>query len=203
MNARDAMPDGGFLTITTLNLSGSGDTPDRVCIAVTDTGTGMTPEVRAQAFEPFFSTKDVGKGTGLGLSQIYGFATQSGGSAEITSKLGDGTTVSILLPRAAAAIAASHAEATAEAPGGNPDEVILVVEDDVDVRRTNVESLRDLGYRVRQEGDADSALESLARDPRRPLALYGYHDARAGRSRPRNFRARDQSEAQDPVYNRI
>ena len=107
INARDAMPDGGKLTIATANARLDGvtaDTPalapgDYICIAVTDTGTGMSAEVAARAFDPFFTTKPIGQGTGLGLSMIYGFARQSNGHATIDSKLGQGTSVRLYLPR--------------------------------------------------------------------------------------------------------
>ncbi|HTW69288.1 MAG TPA: PAS-domain containing protein [Acetobacteraceae bacterium] len=107
INARDAMPDGGVLTIETANLPRTSRGPcedlppgDYVSLSVSDTGTGMTEEVRRNAFEPFFTTKAVGEGTGLGLSQVYGVVSQSGGSVEIESALGQGTTVRLFLPRA-------------------------------------------------------------------------------------------------------
>jgi CheY-like chemotaxis protein len=160
------MPAGGTLTIGTWNVPARGGDGERVRISVSDTGIGMSPEVRAKAFEPFFSTKDVGKGTGLGLSQIYGFVEQSGGTAEIDSQPGKGTTVSILLPRATGIASPPQPQpATAAAPGGSPAELILVVEDDDDVRATNVEALRDLGYTVRDTAHPHAALEQIARDP--------------------------------------
>jgi len=130
---------------------------------VSDTGTGMTPDVVARAFEPFFTTKEVGKGTGLGLSMVYGFTTQSGGHVDIDSTLGQGTRISLALPR----LLASHSEATASsaAPtaGGQGMETILVVEDDDDVRAHTVDLLRELGYRVLEAYDGDSALRLLGR----------------------------------------
>src|SRR6185312_7654613 len=143
INARDAMPDGGKLTIETSNVhldedyaAGNPEVKpgDYAMLAVTDTGTGMPPEVIARAFEPFFTTKAVGKGTGLGLSMIYGFAKQSGGHLKIYSEVGHGTTVRLYLPRQAAGQAVAgvpKAVAAGELRGG---ESILVVEDDPLVR---------------------------------------------------------------------
>jgi signal transduction histidine kinase/ActR/RegA family two-component response regulator len=156
VNARDAMDGQGLLTIGTRNVRLSanqvGDVRpgDYVKISVADTGTGMTPEVIERAFEPFFTTKPVGKGTGLGLSQIFGFAHQSGGEVGIESIVGEGTTVSIYLPRTEAAAAAavklhpvSHrSEADAHVPGAQ----ILLVEDDPRVRTATVGALEDLDY---------------------------------------------------------
>jgi CheY-like chemotaxis protein len=128
-----------------------------VLIAVTDNGTGMTKEVAERAFEPFFSTKEPGRGTGLGLSQVYGFVKQSGGHVTIYSEPGQGTTVKIYLPRV-------HRDATAVedhellAPAARSNETLLVVEDDLDVRRFICETLRDLKYSVREAVDAASAL---------------------------------------------
>ena len=107
INARDAMPDGGRLTIATANArldSVAADTPalspgEYICIAVTDTGVGMSAEVAARAFDPFFTTKPIGQGTGLGLSMIYGFARQSNGHVTIDSRIGQGTSVKLYLPR--------------------------------------------------------------------------------------------------------
>jgi PAS domain S-box-containing protein len=171
LNARDAMPNGGKLTIETDNKQLDADyaahnaevTPgDYVMLAVTDTGTGMTPEVIERAFEPFFTTKGVGRGSGLGLSMIYGFAKQSGGHLKIYSELGHGTTVRLYLPRDT-----GSPEATSEAPAEtveNPrgGESILVVEDDELVRGFAVSQLRDLGYRVLEATDAREARAILA-----------------------------------------
>jgi signal transduction histidine kinase len=166
VNARDAMPNGGVLTIRTENIAASGTFGDRVRIAVSDTGTGMTPEVKAKAFEPFFSTKGIGKGTGLGLSQIYGFAQQSGGTAEIESKVGEGTTVSLLLPRAPGVQKPDiPAPSSTEVARGRPDETILVVEDEEDVRHTTAQALKDLGYTVQEAADGEEALARLRQGP--------------------------------------
>jgi PAS domain S-box-containing protein len=170
INARDAIAAGGStsgrLTIEANNAvlddlycrNHADVAPGQyVMIGVTDTGTGMTPEVLRQAFEPFFSTKDEGKGTGLGLSMVYGFVKQSGGHVKIYSEPGQGTTVKIYLPRSLAAedTLAPLAEPQ-QAVGGT--ETILVAEDDEAVRTTVVEMLTDLGYRVLKAADAASAL---------------------------------------------
>jgi signal transduction histidine kinase/ActR/RegA family two-component response regulator len=156
VNGRDAMPDGGRLTIETANAH-LDDAYARanvdvtagqyVMIGVTDTGIGMSPEVIAKAFDPFFTTKPVGKGTGLGLSQVFGFAKQSGGHVAIYSELGQGTTVKLYLPRSRVAIAEPAGRIdTAMLPSGRSDEIILVVEDEQRVRHFSVDALRDLGY---------------------------------------------------------
>lgn len=166
VNARDAMPDGGMLTIATANeqlprADGHG-LRDMAVICVTDSGTGMSDHVRERAFDPFFTTKPVGRGTGLGLSQIYGFVRQSGGEVEIRSTVGQGTTVRILLPRCfgEAGVAAPE-EAGGEAPRGRASETILVVEDEEQVRAITVDVLRDLGYTVRHAADGREALGML------------------------------------------
>ncbi|HVF37143.1 MAG TPA: ATP-binding protein [Sphingomicrobium sp.] len=157
VNARDAMDGGGTLTIRTCNRSlaanevGDIRAGEYLVIEVTDTGCGMTPEVRERAFEPFFTTKEVGKGTGLGLSQIFGFAHQSGGEVGIESEPGEGTTVSIYLPRTSAgadnvrahpAMQARSEQEDVTVPGAR----ILLVEDDPRVRTSTVGALEDLGY---------------------------------------------------------
>src|SRR5882724_3678265 len=156
INARDAMPAGGRLMIETRNIHLDEDyaarnaevkVGDYVMVAVTDTGSGMPPEVLERAFEPFFTTKETGKGTGLGLSMIYGFMKQSGGHVKIYSEVGLGTTMRLYLPRAAADAPAPVAPAVqTDVPIGN--ETILAVEDDVDVRLFVVAQLESLGYRV-------------------------------------------------------
>jgi len=161
VNARDAMPRGGLLTLRTRNvtLSGTHELPPGayVEIAVADTGTGMPPEVQARAFEPFFTTKDAGKGTGLGLSQVYGLARQSGGIAEISSEPGRGTTVRLLLPRATAAARDDEAVAAAPAEAGNA-AAVLLVDDDADVRAVAAELLRGAGFAVSTVVSASAAL---------------------------------------------
>lgn len=175
VNARDAMPSGGKLTIETANshldenyaagqvevISGQ-----YVAICITDTGSGMSREVAERAFEPFFTTKDVGAGTGLGLSQVYGFVKQSGGHVKIYSELGKGTTVKLYLPRL-------HAPAEEDPtviqhsppPRSQASETILVVEDDEGVRAHTVESLQDLGYRTVEAGTGGTGLQLLRSHP--------------------------------------
>jgi PAS domain S-box-containing protein len=169
-NARDAMNRSGRLTLRTENVtttsSSAADQPagDYVVLSVTDTGCGMSPEVLERAFEPFYTTKEVGKGTGLGLSQVYGFAKQSGGAATIESKVGQGTTVRIYIPRAngqAAAGAVARDGLRETSPGGA---TILVVEDDPDVREMVVGILSDLGYRTLVASNGPEALAILSRD---------------------------------------
>ena len=171
VNARDAMPDGGRLSIETGNVSV--DAPmaedieglppgDYVRLSVADTGEGMPPDVRERAFEPFFTTKEPGRGTGLGLSMIYGFAKQSGGHATIYSEPGRGTRVNIYLPRHGEAVAAPDLpEDTGPAVTGR---TVLVVEDDPRVRRLTVNRLEALGYGTLVAADAHEALALLEAD---------------------------------------
>ncbi len=175
VNARDAMPDGGKLTIETANS----ELDERyarqheevtagqyVAICITDTGAGMTPEVIEHAFEPFFTTKEVGRGTGLGLSQVFGFVKQSAGHVKIYSEIGQGTTVKIYLPRYSGASVQPAVTATQEEmPLAKPGELILVVEDELRVRRMSVDSLIELGYSVIDAANANEALELLAIHP--------------------------------------
>jgi signal transduction histidine kinase len=172
VNARDAMPRGGKLTIETANVfldEAYAATHDDVrsgqyvMIAVSDTGTGMSKEVLAKAFDPFFTTKEIGKGTGLGLSQVYGFVKQSGGHVKIYSEPGEGTTVKVYLPRVVAD--AEIVPPDVPPPAGDATEVILVVEDDGDVRANTIEMLRDLGYSVLAAADSTSALKILDATP--------------------------------------
>jgi signal transduction histidine kinase len=168
INARDAMPEGGHLTIETANRVLDEDytskyddlTPgDYVTVTVSDDGTGMPAEVRARVFEPFFTTKDVGKGSGLGLSMVFGFAQQSGGQVSVYSEEGEGTTVRIYLPREdqAESVDSSAEEGKQDIPTG--DETILVVEDDEEVLRYLVTVLGRLGYTVLQAEDGPAALD--------------------------------------------
>jgi len=174
INARDAMPDGGKLTIETSNAYLDDDycrshpdvTPGQyVQISVTDNGTGMTPEVMHRAFEPFFSTKEVGQGTGLGLSQVYGFIKQSGGHVKIYSEVGEGTTVRIYLPRYRGPDAVDEPLQLPQTALGVAGETLLVVEDDDDVRRYLVDILREANYRVLEASEAQQALDVLRRPP--------------------------------------
>ena len=176
INARDAMPEGGKITIETANChlddayvaSNHGVPPGQyVLIAVSDTGPGMTPEVLARAFDPFFTTKPVGKGTGLGLSQVYGFVKQSGGHIKIYSELGSGTVVKIYLPRSHGQEASERVrDAVAALPPVDPATVVLVVEDDDHVRVVTVATLRELGYTVIHADRPSKALELLNATPR-------------------------------------
>jgi signal transduction histidine kinase/CheY-like chemotaxis protein len=164
VNARDAMPKGGRLMIEVARSDIFGSPPrEFVAIAVRDSGVGMSKETLAQAFEPFFTTKDIGQGTGLGLSQVFGFAKQSGGDVDIESRPGDGTTVTIRLPRTAAA--APETSTPQESATLAEIATILVVDDEDDVRRYSVESLRELGYRVVHAPDAARALKLLNETP--------------------------------------
>jgi signal transduction histidine kinase len=175
INARDAMPEGGRLTIATgrqvIALSEGGDgefdlRPGRYAVvSVADTGTGMPPEVLARAMEPFFTTKAIGQGTGLGLSQVYGIARQSGGDLRIESFPGRGTTVRILLPEARRC-ARPESDTTidgASVPGAPQDQLstVLVIDDDEDVRRIFVEGLEAFGYRVYEAANGPIALDML------------------------------------------
>jgi signal transduction histidine kinase len=171
VNARDAMPKGGRLTITTRNTvldenySGKDDefvAGDYVEIALRDTGTGMPPDILARVFEPFFTTKVAGQGTGLGLSQVYGFVKQSRGHIHIDSQYGEGTTVKIFLPRLARE--PDHEKAPETELAADIEPTILVVEDNHDVRAYVVEILRELHYRVLETHDAESALAMVDRN---------------------------------------
>jgi signal transduction histidine kinase/ActR/RegA family two-component response regulator len=157
VNSRDAMPEGGCLTLETANATldqaysaaNVDATPgDYVVVSVSDSGTGMAPDVMARAFDPFFTTKGAGKGTGLGLSQVYGFVRQSEGHVDIDSRLGAGTTVRIYLPRYRGALPTVAAAARDIPSPSRNQETVLVVEDEASVRDVTVEALRSLGYSV-------------------------------------------------------
>ena len=171
VNARDAMPGGGKLTIEAANTILDGDycranpeaAPGRyVQIAVTDSGAGMPPEVIARVFEPFFTTKAPGAGTGLGLSPVHGFVKQSGGHIKIYSEPGIGTAVKLYMPQATAAAAGGPGEQETAVPGRGG-EAILLVEDDADVRAFLTEALQALNYDVQAAADGESALAIAAR----------------------------------------
>jgi PAS domain S-box-containing protein len=179
INARDAMPGGGKLTVECANVrldeayvaqDPEAAVGDYVVLAVSDTGTGMTPAVRSQAFEPFFTTKDVGEGSGLGLSMVYGFAKQSGGHVTIYSEAGRGTTVKLYLPRAEQASKKKEPKVADDVPQGQG-EIILVIEDDAEVRSLAVAMLDGLGYRAIDVPDAKSAEAVLERGDRIDLVL--------------------------------
>jgi len=170
INARDAMPNGGTLTVSTANLllderqalQHSLPPGEYVRIAVSDNGVGMTPEARERAFEPFYTTKPIGQGTGLGLSMTYGFVRQSGGSVQIESKEGEGTTIEICIPRFEGSKEERPTPASEAAEGRmDADKVVLVVEDEDIIRLLVAEVLGELGYLVLEASDGSSALRIL------------------------------------------
>jgi PAS domain S-box-containing protein len=174
VNARDAMPSGGKLTIETANThlderyatSQIEVLPGQyVMLAVSDNGTGMPADVKAKAFDPFFTTKDIGQGTGLGLSQVYGFVKQSRGHVKIYSEVGEGTTIKIYLPRFHSHVPEAEEETIPAPARGRRSEVILVVEDDDDVRTYSSETLRELGYGVLEAANGREALKMLEAHP--------------------------------------
>ncbi|MCL6683538.1 hybrid sensor histidine kinase/response regulator [Sphingomonas alba] len=176
INARDAMPDGGVLSFTTAKVDVEGDPEladgDYIELAVSDTGEGMGEDVIARAFEPFFTTKEVGKGTGLGLSMVYGVARQSGGTARIESRPGEGTTVRLYFRRAEES-AEEVAEAATVAKGRRRKASVLVVDDDPDVREFIAASLADFGYAVREAVDGVEGLKAF--EEKRPdLVILDY-----------------------------
>ena len=163
INARDAMPNGGALVIETRNakeLPFDGAGRDYILVSVSDTGQGMPPEVVERAFEPFFSTKEPGRGTGLGLSTVYGFAEQSGGHATIASEVGKGTTVNLYLPRADVGAGPAAPEAADAVPLSAENEVVLVVEDNAEVRELTLQRVEGLGY-VALEAESGPAAIAL------------------------------------------
>jgi PAS domain S-box-containing protein len=176
LNARDAMPGGGKLTIETGNayldeayaaVHAEVTSGQYVLLSVTDTGTGMTDEAIERAFEPFFTTKPEGEGTGLGLSQVYGFIKQSGGHVKLYSERGEGTTVKVYLPRyvGPAAPETTLPERPAAAAVTQSSHAVLLVEDDPNVREFSANALEHLGYRVHEAADAAAALDLLAQHP--------------------------------------
>ena len=181
LNARDAMPEGGQLTIETANTwideagAGMRDMPvgQFVALSVTDNGAGMAPEVLARAFDPFFTTKPIGAGTGLGLSMIYGFAKQSNGQVRIYSEVGEGTTVRIYLPRHHGSPDETNEAEVRDEPSvaGSEGETVLVVDDEPTVRMLVGDTLSELGYRSIEAGDPASALKVLESDARIDLLI--------------------------------
>ncbi|HEV8389384.1 MAG TPA: PAS domain-containing protein [Dongiaceae bacterium] len=174
INARDAMPKGGTLSIETHNTNLDPEyaarnadvtAGDYIQLSVSDTGAGMSAEVIERCFEPFFTTKGIEKGTGLGLSMVYGFVKQSGGHIKIYSEVGHGTTVKIYLPRAGIGATAKVRVDATEATPAIGSEVILMVEDNKDLRTVTVKQLADLGYRTLEADSAKSALQMLATHP--------------------------------------
>ncbi|MGE5170910.1 MAG: ATP-binding protein [Rudaea sp.] len=209
VNARDAMPGGGSVTIETRNVEiGAGDADEipagaYVMLSVADTGCGIGADILPRVFEPFFTTKDAGRGSGLGLSMVYGFVSQSGGHVRIASREAAGTRVCIYLPRASEATpiepeagfaAGCGADDAGAVPRARRGETILLVEDHEDVRRLGIQALEQLGYRVLHAPDGRSALRMLdegqqARidllftDVVLPGGMTGYELARAARAR--------------------
>ena len=179
INARDAMPDGGRLTIETANKwlderaakACELPTGQYVSLCVTDTGTGMTSEVISRAFDPFFTTKPLGQGTGLGLSMIHGFVRQSGGQVRVYSELGHGTTMCLYLPRFFGDVEAMEERDTEFAPEPGQGETVLVIDDEEPVRNLIVEVLKEAGYRVLEAGDGPAGLRLLQSDMRIDLLI--------------------------------
>jgi PAS domain S-box-containing protein len=173
INARDAMPDGGKLTVEAVNVAADEDycrvnpelSPGQyVIICVTDTGTGMTADVLDHAFEPFFTTKEPGQGTGLGLSQVYGFVKQSGGHVKVYSEVGQGTSIRMYFPRYYGDARPANGDTDELVPESEKVETILVVEDDADLRAYVSELLRDLNYRIFTASSAQAALTILLQE---------------------------------------
>jgi PAS domain S-box-containing protein len=162
INARDAMPGGGTIRIAARNdvLNEEANAEDYVAISVQDSGTGIAPDVLGKIFDPFFTTKPIGKGTGLGLSQVHGFAHQAGGTVRVTSEIGKGTTVTILLPREHASPQSDVINAIETGQSGT----VLLVEDNPEVASVSTALLEQLGYTVRKVADADAALREIERD---------------------------------------
>ncbi len=171
INSRDAMPKGGKLTIETANkwlderAAKEREIPpgQYVSICVTDTGTGMPPDVVARAFDPFFTTKPIGQGTGLGLSMIYGFVRQSGGQVRVYTEVGMGTTMCLYLPRHIGALDEEIVE-TAELPDQGFGETVLIVDDEATVRMLVIEVLAENGYRILEAHDGPSAMRIIDSD---------------------------------------
>jgi PAS domain S-box-containing protein len=161
INARDAMPDGGSVTVRATNtcIDNGNRKGDHVAIEVEDTGVGIAPDIVVKVFDPFFTTKPVGKGTGLGLSQVHGFAHQAGGTVTVASELGKGTAFTICLPRSERPIDSAEVEVSAIGSG-----TVLLVEDNPEVANASAGLLEQLGYSVRWVSDADAALAEIERD---------------------------------------
>ena len=181
INARDAMEIGGRLAVETANTTlGDPVYPEEppggeyVSICASDTGAGMTNEVRQKAFEPFFTTKEIGKGSGLGLSQVLGFAKQSGGGVRITSQLEQGTSILIFLPRAEGRQGMEIPPAGVQAPAYVGGATILLVDDDNAVREVTAAMLRDFGYTVHEVGSGGAALDFLEREQNIDLMLIDF-----------------------------
>ncbi|MBE9607015.1 PAS domain-containing protein [Acetobacteraceae bacterium H6797] len=180
INARDAMPEGGRLTIETANRWLDARTARErelepgqyISLCVSDTGTGMTPDVIAKAFDPFFTTKPIGQGTGLGLSMIYGFARQSNGQVRIYSEVGQGTLVCLYLPRYVGELDSGDAMPEAgQAPRAEAGETVLIVDDEPTVRMLVTEVLEELGYSAIEAADGAAGLKVLQSDARVDLLI--------------------------------
>ena len=180
INARDAMPEGGRITIETGNTwldhrvakERDLEPGQYLSLCVSDVGTGMTPDVIAKAFEPFFTTKPIGQGTGLGLSMIYGFVRQSGGQVRIYSELGDGTTICLYLPRHyGAAEVVDVMPDLSSAPRAEQGQTVLIVDDEPTIRMLVTEVLEDLGYTAVEAGDGVAGLKILRSNARIDLLV--------------------------------
>jgi CheY-like chemotaxis protein len=181
INARDAMAVGGALVVETANVTCGApqrteEPPpgDYVMVAVRDNGSGMSEEVLAKVFEPFFTTKEIGKGSGLGLSQVFGLAKQSGGGVRIQSRLGEGTSVEVYLPRSDASPAHDLTHGVTEAEAACNDRRVLVVDDDSAVREVTAGILEQMGYRVVEAGSGGAALELLDQDDEIDLMMLDF-----------------------------
>jgi signal transduction histidine kinase/CheY-like chemotaxis protein len=177
MNARDAMLGSGRLEIAARNVTFDVDDPtsgglvgDFVAVTLSDTGAGMTPEVVMRAFEPYFTTKEIGLGSGLGLSQVYGFAQQSGGAVSIASVIGKGSSITLFLPRATEGYPMARTHMVAPEPL-RASARILVVEDDAEVARVTMEILQEIGYQAVEVRDGHAALTLIEQDPRIDLVF--------------------------------
>ncbi len=205
LNARDAMPDGGKITVETANrwldarAARQHDIPEGqfLSLCVSDTGVGMPPDVIARAFEPFFTTKPTGEGTGLGLSMVYGFARQSGGQVRIYSEVGQGATVCIYLPRYYGELAKDQEPATAAdmSPSAHS-ETVLVVDDEPTVRMLVTEILEELGYVAIEAADSVAGLKLLQSDAR--IDLSGHRRRIAWRNERPSNGGRSASDATGP-----
>lgn len=165
VNARDAMPTGGTIVLRAENAPGErveGRQGDYVRLSVIDSGVGMAPDVKTRAFEPFFTTKEIGKGSGLGLAQVYGFARQSGGTVLIDSRVGQGTCVTVVLPRSTITPQRDHVSAKTSKLASGSSGCVLLVEDDDEVAALVSEMLHEIGYEVTRAASAESALGALA-----------------------------------------
>lgn len=179
INGRDATPDGGVLTIETAKSWVDAKASSKlglaegeyVLVSVTDTGTGMDAETIARAFDPFYTTKPLGEGTGLGLSMVWGFAGQSGGTVQLKSELGKGTTVSVYVPRYVGAVDLALVDEDDSSPAVAASHVVLLVDDEPLIRMVTAEYLEDLGYVVIEAADARQAIKHLETDRKFDLLL--------------------------------